>query len=132
MGKINWNRPYGKANSARGTGFVHSFTQDGKKYDVHGDECAPSYSRERLSVCLMDPCANHPREPDKRHRELIEAMKAVIRRDPTELPRIWVMPAIVSINGYKVVDGYKRYHAFKELGYERIECDVLDGGKRIL
>lgn len=132
--KLDRNRPFGQISGRRETGSVHSFAQDGKKYDTHGDECEASYVVEKLPIYLLDPYTNHPQgqKPDKAHRKIIEEMKEVIKYNKSGLPRIKLIAMTDPYITYRIVDGYKRYHAFKELGYKEIECDVLDGGVKVL
>ena len=62
----------------------------------------------------------HGIAPDKEHRDGIDKVKALILRG------VKMMPILVrqTPNGFQRLDGYKRYMAFKELGYKQINCYI--------
>lgn len=58
-----------------------------------------------------------PGHIDKEHRDGIEYCKKLIKNGER------IRPIVVNSNGQRT-DGFKRYMAFKELGYKKIECLV--------
>lgn len=129
--ELDRNRPFGTVGTRKGgllknRGHGHSYYQDGKTFDTEGDECAPDSVNKNISLKLINPYGHHLVIPDQKHRDIIDKYKKCLE-DGDEFPMIWVAAQRVMLDGYELVDGYKRWHAYKELGVEKIWCEVLSG-----
>lgn len=85
---------------------------------------------ESIPIAQIDPYDfAHPdgfETSDEEHREGIEKIKQLIK-DGTPILPILVKNAVE--NKYIRMDGFKRFMAFKELGYEVIDCYVMENAK---
>lgn len=83
----------------------------------------------KLKIDDVDPYDSfHPKgfeNTDAQHRDGIEKVKRLIKAGKTILP-ILVRVPIDKQKLYKRQDGFKRYFAFKELGYKEINCFIVE------
>jgi len=85
-------------------------------------------TRETILLSKINPYNDrHGKIPNKEHRDGIEKLKVLIKKGRPILP-ILIKKVFGHSYKYHRLDGYKRYFAFKELGYETIECFI--NGKR--
>lgn len=73
--------------------------------------------------------AGHSEQPDELHRLGIDGMKVLVKSGKKLLP-ILVKRAQCEQPRFLRLDGYKRYMAYKELGYTKIECFVDNDGSK--
>lgn len=88
------------------------------KYDFPGRDVKTA-TRMTVPIETVQPFdpGHLPLVEDKEHRDGIEYCKKLIRDG------VRIRPILVSTDGQRL-DGYKRYMAFKELGYDEIEVLV--------
>jgi len=84
----------------------------------------------KLKLEDIDVGTHTPKHIDEEHRSKIESMKKKIKKGHT-LPPFFVMADKNSKIKYRRLDGFKRYLAYKELGYEKIDCIVVDESTNI-
>jgi len=84
--------------------------------------------RKKVPLDAINPFdEGHSEKMDGVHREGTDKVKELIRQNKRILP-ILVKPVEGKPYKYQRLDGYKRYFAYKELGYREIECIIDPAG----
>lgn len=103
-----------------------------EKMQKAAEELQKGAELKKLPIEKVNPYNDtHPEgfeNTDKEHREGIEKVKELIKKNVKILP-ILVRPVPGQEGTYQRYDGFKRYIAFKELGHKEIECLVSPKAK---